>query len=148
MTEPGGEPLVDHIGLDILSPDECHDLLAATPIGRVAFVDRGEPMILPVTITVWERSVVFTTAAGSKLDAAIMNRPVAIEVDGWDADRHEGWSVLVKGIAMIVDSGREIDSLDRIAAHSWWHPEIPKAWVRVVPNEITGRRLRQPGTPA
>ncbi len=135
------EPQLDHAGLEILNPAECRELLASTAVGRIAFIDRGDPVILPVTIGMWEGAVVFTTAPGSKLEAAIMHRPVAIEVDDWDAERHVGWSVLVKGMAMIVDDGREIDSLDRLSVKSWSRPEIPKAWVRIVANEITGRRV-------
>ena len=97
------EPQLDHAGLEILNPAECRELLASTAVGRIAFIDRGDPVILPVTIGLWEGAVVFTTAPGSKLEAAIMNRPVAIEVDDWDAERHVGWSVLVKGMAMIVE---------------------------------------------
>ncbi len=98
-------------------------------------------MVLPITIGMWERSVVFSTDAGSKLDAAVMNRPVAIEVDRWDAEARQGWSVVVKGVAMIVDDAREIDSLDRLHVTSWVRPGSPKTWVRVLPNEITGRRI-------
>lgn len=144
MTEPN-EPSIDHAGLEVLTPDECLERLASTPIWRHAFVEEGEPVVLPVTIGMWDRSVVFTTAAGSKLSAAIMNQPVALEIDKWDAEVHHGWSVLVKGMAMVVDEGREIDSLDRLSVRSWTRPEQPKAWVRILPNEITGRRV--PGTP-
>lgn len=139
------EPMIDHAGLEILTMEECRSLLASTPIGRIAFLERGEPTILPITIGMWDQSVVFTTAPGSKLEAAIMNRPVSIEIDGWDAERHAGWSVLVKGMAITVEEGREIDSLDRLSVKSWSRPDIPKAWVRVVPNEITGRRIADVG---
>ena len=135
------EPLLDRIGLEIIPTDECRALLAATPIGRIAFLDRGDPTILPITIDLWEGHVVFTTAEGSKLSAAIMQQPVAVEIDGWDATTHTGWSVLVKGMAMIVDDGREIDSLDRLSVKSWNKPETPKSWVRILANEITGRRV-------
>jgi nitroimidazol reductase NimA-like FMN-containing flavoprotein (pyridoxamine 5'-phosphate oxidase superfamily) len=135
------EYLVDHAGLEILDPEECRSLLASTPIGRIAFVDRGEPVVLPVTFGIWDHAVVFTTAPGSKLEAAIMSRPVAFEVDAWDASHHTGWSVLVKGMATVVDDGREIDSLDRLSIRSWSRPDVPKAWVRVVAEEITGRRI-------
>jgi len=135
------EPMLDHAGLEILSPEECRTLLATTAVGRIAFLDRGDPTILPVTIGIWDGAVVFTTAPGSKLQAAIMNEPVAIEVDDWDAETHTGWSVLVKGMATVVDNGREIDSLDRLSVKSWSRPDTPKAWVRIVANEITGRRV-------
>lgn len=135
------EPLLDHAGLEILTMDECRTLLAASPVGRIAFLDRGDPIILPITIGLWDGAVVFTTAPGSKLEAAVMNRAVAIEVDQWDAETHEGWSVLVKGMATMVEDGREIDGLDRLSVKSWSRPEVPKSWVRIVANEITGRRV-------
>ncbi|MBX7070027.1 MAG: pyridoxamine 5'-phosphate oxidase family protein [Microthrixaceae bacterium] len=139
-------PLVDHAGLEVLSPEICLGLVASAVIGRVGFVDSGDPVILPVRIGVWGKHLVFTTARGSKLDAAIMERPVAVEVDDWDAATETGWSVLVKGVAQVVDDGREIDSLDRLSVHAWTRPDIPKAWVRVVPEEITGRRILPPPT--
>jgi nitroimidazol reductase NimA-like FMN-containing flavoprotein (pyridoxamine 5'-phosphate oxidase superfamily) len=131
----------DHAGLEVLTIEECEDRLAASPVGRLGFVDRGEPMVLPVTIAMWERSVVFSTDAGSKLDAAVMSRPVAIEVDEWDAATRQGWSVVVKGLALIVHEPREIAALDRLMVASWVRPGSPKTWVRVLPNEITGRRI-------
>jgi nitroimidazol reductase NimA-like FMN-containing flavoprotein (pyridoxamine 5'-phosphate oxidase superfamily) len=137
--------MFDHAGLEILTPEECSELLASSPVGRLGFVDRGEPAVLPVTIGMWEGSVVFSTDAGSKLDAAIMSRPVAIEVDEWDVEARTGWSVLVKGTAMTVDDGREIASLDRLGVVPWIEPDRPKTWVRVLPNEITGRRVPAPG---
>ena len=131
----------DHAGLEVLTAEECAEHLAATPVGRLGFLDRGEPMVLPITIGMWDRSVVFSTDAGSKLDTAIMARPVVVEIDDWDAEARQGWSVVVKGIAMIVDDGRDIDSLDRLQMTSWVRPGSPRTWVRVLPNEITGRRI-------
>lgn len=133
--------VIDHAGLEIIDPEECLHLLDRAVIGRIAFVDSGDPVILPIRLGRWGRFVVFTTARGSKLDAAIMNRPVAVEIDGWDEVAQTGWSVLVKGTAEIVDDGREIDSLDRLSVKAWVRPDVPKAWVRVLPNEITGRRI-------
>lgn len=131
----------DHAGLEILSVDECHELLASAAVARLAFIDHGEPVVLPVTITIWGRSVVFATDSGSKLEAAIMERPVALEVDSWDPVARAGWSVLVKGTAMTVDDADELDQLDTLAAVPWVRPDRPKRWVRVVPNDITGRRI-------
>jgi nitroimidazol reductase NimA-like FMN-containing flavoprotein (pyridoxamine 5'-phosphate oxidase superfamily) len=136
----------DHAGLEILTPEECDALLAASPVGRLGFLDHGEPMVLPVTIGLWERSVVFSTDAGSKLDAAIMSRPVVIEIDEWDAETRQGWSVVVKGLALIVHEPREIAALDRLHVTSWVRPGSPKTWVRVLPNEISGRRIVPEGS--
>ena len=135
------EPLLDHAGMEILSPDECRQLLAETAVGRIAFVEGGEPTILPITIGMWDGAIVFTTGHGSKLEAAITERPVAVEIDGWDATTRTGWSVVVKGTATHVDDGREIGSLDRLSVSSWVRPGVPKDWVRINATEITGRRV-------
>ena len=132
---------LDHAGLEILTVDECRQLLAEAGVGRLAFVERGEPTILPVNIGMWEHKVVFSTAEGSKLDAALMRQPVAIEVDGIDAVTHSGWSVLAKGVADLVDDGREIDALDRLSVQAWVRPGVPKRWVAVRIDELTGRRI-------
>ena len=132
---------IDHAGLEILTLDTCHELLEETPIGRLAFVEHGEPMILPITYGMWGGSVVFATDTGSKLDAAVMSRPVAVEIDGWDADSRSGWSVVVRGTAMMVDA-RESEQLDHLSVTPWVRPEEPKQWVRVLPYAVPGRRTR------
>jgi nitroimidazol reductase NimA-like FMN-containing flavoprotein (pyridoxamine 5'-phosphate oxidase superfamily) len=83
---------LDHSGLGVLSNEECLRRLRAARVGRVAFVERGEPVILPVNHGLDGDAVVFLTAPGSKLVAADNELPVAFEVDGYDADRRAGWS--------------------------------------------------------
>ncbi len=134
-------PNLDHAGLEILSIQDCERLLGEARVGRIAFIDRGEPTILPITIAMWGKSIVFTTGPGSKLTAAIMHQPVAVEIDEWDADAKTGWSVLVKGMATTAPEGRDVDALDEIGPLAWVRPEDPKDWVVVIPNEITGRRV-------
>lgn len=132
---------VDHAGMEILAMDECHRLLHDTLVARLAFVDRGEPVVFPIRYAMWGESVVFTAAPGSKLEAAIMSRPVAVEIDDWQTEEHTGWSVLVKGTAMTVSDPDEIEELDQLGVTPWVHPDTEARWVRVLPNEITGRRL-------
>ena len=133
-------PSFDHAGLEILTVEQCQRLLEAAKVGRIGFVDRGEPVIFPIRMGMLGRSVVFTTGPGSKLTAAIMNRPVAVEIDSWDTENQVGWSVLVKGTATTME-GDETDGLDGLGVVAWIRPEDPKDWVRVLPNEITGRRI-------
>ncbi len=56
----------DHRRLRVLTVDECDELLEATPIGRVAFINAGQPVILPVTYAYRNRSIVFRTGIGAK----------------------------------------------------------------------------------
>ena len=140
VTEGPEPPELDHAGLEILSSDECVELVATARIGRVAFVEDGEPLIFPVNVGVWQGAIVFSTGSGSKLDAASMLRAVAIEVDDWDPETRSGWSVLARGLATRVTDGREIESLDRMSVRSWVRPGIPKHWVSVRVSSMTGRR--------
>src|SRR5438046_7241360 len=87
----------DHRDLAVLTLAECLDRLRSTPIGRVAFVDRGGPVILPVNHGIDGTDVVFRTTYGSKLQIAEDAGHVAFEADGIDVRTHRGWSVLVKG---------------------------------------------------
>jgi len=77
-------------------------------VGRVALIDQGEPVILPVNHAMDGEAVVFRTARGSKLMAADNEMPVAFEVDGFDEDRRAGWSVVVRGKVTSVEEPAQL----------------------------------------
>lgn len=133
---------VDRLGLEVLSADECWELLASTPIGRVAFVDAGEPVVFPVTHGVHGRSVVFRSGSGTKLEAASMAQPVAFEVDGWDHDRRVGWSVLARGVGETVYDEDEIEAFAASGVEPWIAAAAAGTWIRLRVDEISGRRIR------
>ena len=57
--------------------------------------------------------MVFRTAEGTKLAAAMLGRGVAFEVDGYDAEAGEAWSVVVKGYAIEIEQMHDyFDALD------------------------------------
>lgn len=130
----------DRFGLEILPPDACWKLLDSTAVGRVAFVDAGEPVILPVTHSVHGHSIVFRSGAGSKLEAAAMSHPLAFEVDGWDEDRRAGWSVLARGVGETVYDDEEIESFGG-GAEPWLQAAADGTWVRLRVDEVSGRRI-------
>lgn len=134
-------PVLDHQGLEVLDADTCWTLVNSTAVGRIAFVDAGEPVVFPVTHRVDGRTVVFRTSYGSKLLAASMGRPIAFEVDAWDtADRH-GWSVLMRGSAEEVLEAEELDDLAHLGLEPWADAVPRTHWVRIRADEITGRRI-------
>lgn len=146
MDEPAGTggdgSSTDRTGIEVLDIDECHRLLDAHRIGRVAFVVAGEPRIFPVNYARDGRSVVFITAPGEKLDAAVINKPMAFQIDEWDTGAHTGWSVLVVGTAEEIGDPAEIERLAASAPPVPWAPHPTRSrWVRIRPTEITGRRL-------
>ena len=132
---------VDWSGQQVLPEDECWRLFQAAPVGRIAIVDEGSPVILPINIARDGRSIVFRTAAGSKLSAAIMEQPVCVEIDHWNAMDHTGWSVLAKGVARHELDEETVAHLERLPVVPWSRPDLRVEWVRVVVDEISGRRI-------
>jgi nitroimidazol reductase NimA-like FMN-containing flavoprotein (pyridoxamine 5'-phosphate oxidase superfamily) len=132
---------LDWSGLEVLGDEDCLHLLDAAPIGRLGFMDQGSPVILPVNFALDGRSIVFRSAAGSKLTAAVVERPVCLEVDGWDAVEHSGWSVLAKGVARHIVDDDERGRLASARVRPWSNPELRDEWVRIVVDELTGRRI-------
>lgn len=130
-----------------LSGDECQALLGGSHLGRVALVEGGRPLILPVNYVLDDGVVVFRTDQGSKLDAAVRGAPVAFEVDGVNSERRTGWSVLVRGRAEHVTDRSELERLRRL-------PLVPLApgakrhYVRVKADEVTGRRISVANLPS
>jgi nitroimidazol reductase NimA-like FMN-containing flavoprotein (pyridoxamine 5'-phosphate oxidase superfamily) len=124
-----------------MAREECLQLLGANGLGRLAVVVQDQPLIFPVNYAMDRSSVVFRTDAGTKLYAAI-GRPVAFEIDGSDPIYHEGWSVLVVGIAQEVSEARELSQLAALPLGPWV-PGPKPYWVRIRTAAITGRRLRR-----
>lgn len=132
---------VDWSGLTILGPDECFELLNSTAVGRVGFIDQGGPVILPVNFAMDGRSPVFKTAEGSKLSVAMVQKPIALEIDDWDPSTHTGWSVLAKGVADLILDDDDIAGLDLLPIQPWTRPDLRHNWVRIMVEEMTGRRI-------
>lgn len=98
-----------------LSRARCLDLLATTRLGRVGVSVRALPVILPVTYAVIGETVVFRTAPGSKLTAAVHRSVVAFEADRGDLCGAWGWSVLVQGVASeITDAAQLAEARGRL----------------------------------
>jgi nitroimidazol reductase NimA-like FMN-containing flavoprotein (pyridoxamine 5'-phosphate oxidase superfamily) len=132
-------------GLEVIELDDCLRLLAEHQFGtgRVGLVDGTHPAILPVTYALHGEHVVFRTAAGSKLEAALSGASVAFEIDHSDELTHRGWSVLVKGWAEVITSSLELARLQTIPLRPWADGARP-AWVQIRPEVVTGRRVNAP----
>ena len=127
-------------GMQILSAEECWDLLRGEPVGRLAVAVAGEVDIFPINYVVHEGALVFKTAEGSKLAALAANSRVSFEIDGYSADSGEAWSVVMKGLAQSLQRFSDIYSAEELPLFPW--NASPKQWfVRVTPREMTGRRF-------
>ena len=130
----------DRFGMTVLDAHESLALLRASVVGRLAVSITDHPDIFPINYVVDHGSIVFRTAEGTKLAAAVLGRGVAFEVDGYDEPSGEAWSVVVKGHAVEIERMQEIFDATDLPLFSW--QAAPKhRFVRIEPVAITGRRF-------
>ena len=122
----------------ILPESECWQLLSRVSLGRLVTSADGIPAIFPVNFVVQERTVLFRTAAGTKLVSSAINNQVLFEAD--DHNASDGWSVIVKGVARSLHTDEDIERAER--AHLLpWTATVKEHYVRVIPTQVTGRRF-------
>jgi uncharacterized protein len=130
----------DHIGSTVLSTNECFELLRSTDVGRLAVSITNLPDIFPINYIVDRGAVLFRTAEGTKLAAAVLGRGVAFEVDGVDDATGQAWSVVIKGRAVELERMQDLfDALD-LPLYPW-HAAPKHRVVRIEPVDISGRRF-------
>lgn len=87
--------------LEALSEAECRALLAANTLGRIGLTSGGLPAIVPVRYRYDRGVITFQTDFATKLRSGRSGEVVAFEIDGYQRDANEGWSVLVQGRASV-----------------------------------------------
>jgi uncharacterized protein len=125
--------------IEVLSVNECWELLRDSVVGRLAVIVDGSPDIFPVNPVVDHGTIVFRTTAGTKL-AGTKGRDVAFEVDGYDAGTARAWSVVVKGRAQEIWEVDEILRALRLPLYPWQPGRKPR-FVRIETANVTGRRF-------
>ncbi|MFC4907026.1 pyridoxamine 5'-phosphate oxidase family protein [Actinomadura gamaensis] len=126
---------------DVLDRAACLRLLETVVVGRVAWTGGdGRPVVLPVNFFLDGDAIVFRSAPGGKLEATRTAGELTFEADDAEPALRTGWSVLIHGSAEVVTEPGEIARLAHRAPASWL--ALPGAsLVRIVPSEVTGRRL-------
>ena len=123
-----------------LMPGQCRRLIAPGGVGRIAFGTVSGPVVVPVNFAVLAGTIVIRTAEGTVIDGHA-DENAALEVDHLDEALCQGWSVLVRGPAHRVASPAELRRLQEDAAVWPWPGGEREVYVRIVPREITGRRI-------
>ncbi|HTZ09855.1 MAG TPA: pyridoxamine 5'-phosphate oxidase family protein [Acidimicrobiales bacterium] len=136
--------LHDSEGLEILVEDDCVALLGEATLGRIAVTIGAVPAIFPVNYCLVDGTVVFRTAEGTKLHHATTGAVVAFEVDHVEEETHEGWSVLVVGVARAVTDPVAVDAALERLPHPW-APGDRHHVVAIAPEFVSGRRIPAAG---
>ena len=126
-------------GLRETTPPEAWELLREGVVGRLAVIYDGAPEIFPVNYMVDHGTVVIRTAGGIKHEAALKRR-VAFEVDGYELEAGEAWSVVLKGRAAEVHDVDEAIEIMHLPLLPWAQGPKPHL-LRLVPDSVTGRRF-------
>jgi nitroimidazol reductase NimA-like FMN-containing flavoprotein (pyridoxamine 5'-phosphate oxidase superfamily) len=133
-------------GLEVLDRDTCLELLASEEIGRLAIGGVGAPALMPVNYALDGETVVFRTDPGTKLERAGRWGRAAFEIDRFDREARSGWSVVVTGQLEEVThyDAATLERVRALAVDPWARGE-KQHWLRLVPTQITGRRVGTAG---
>lgn len=126
-----------------LSVAESWAMLRHAVVGRLALVVNERPEIFPVNHLVDRGTLVFRTAAGTKLSGAL-GCWVAFEADGYDLETASAWSVVVKGTAREVNRLYEVLDAYELPLFPW-HSSPKPHFIRIEADSITGRRFEVTG---
>jgi hypothetical protein len=131
---------VDRNGLWVMTRDDCLRRLAGACLGRVGVSIDALPAVLPVNYRLVEDQIVLRTSPGTKLAAAASGAVVAFEIDGTDPVSHAGWSVMVVGVAHVVEDLEERSRFERIGIPRW-APGPAEVYVAIDTARVSGREV-------
>jgi len=83
--------------------DECLELAASLPVGRISYCTADGPVTLPLNFVLNGQEIMFRTTPHSQLGQHLHSGPqVCFEVDDFDDFFQSGWSVLLQGRAAVI----------------------------------------------
>jgi nitroimidazol reductase NimA-like FMN-containing flavoprotein (pyridoxamine 5'-phosphate oxidase superfamily) len=134
--------------IEILSTEECWELLRGDEVGRLVYTDALGPVAVPVNYAIVPGGIAFRVEGGVKRQA-ISQPGLAFEVDHLDHEQRSGWSVIARG------PGRELgieEAAGMVSAMtpgppSPWAGGVHNVWLLIEPVTLTGRWLRDEATP-
>ncbi len=151
---PAREPVVDLNALqdlsaalgttaddaDNLPADACTEVLRSAAVGRLAYVDHGWPVVVPINFSLHDGDIFIRSVQGGKLDAAVRNERVCFEVDSISTADRRGRSVIVHGHLEVI---RDPGTLQAAWAHdpAPWVDDSQMLWLRLVALATTGRAV-------
>ena len=134
---------VDRNGLMVLPRGQCLRLLRRSRVGRVVVNVDGVPAAFPVNFGVLDGDIIFRTAPGTKLLAALEGAVIGFEVDRIDPVFESGWSVLIHGPSAVLTDDDDLQRARRLHLRAWAPGQRPH-FVRIRSQSVSGRRFLSP----
>lgn len=128
----------------VLSAEDSWRVLERNQHGRLAVSVLGAPDIYPVNFLAHDNRLLFRTNPGTKLAELTVNNRVAFEVE--EIDDAEARSVVVKGVARVIDAQSEVDVVDQLPLKPWTGTR-KFTYVEIVPTAVHGRHFELGGEP-
>lgn len=128
--------------IETLDRGECLRLIATKSIGRVGLTVGALPTVLPVNFRLIGERLFFRTSCDERVQTATTAAVIAFEVDHFDEDTQEGWTVVITGMAepvVHVDVERRLES---IGIPNWAPVPLPRI-VAMSTDVVTGQWLRR-----
>jgi Pyridoxamine 5'-phosphate oxidase len=124
--------------LSELSRPESLRLLASVSYGRIVFTELALPAVRPVNHVMADDAVVISTDLGTSAlsHAGVV---VAYEADAIDPVQRLGWSVIVTGVAQVVQDSDGAARYRRMLRP--WTSEPSDHIIRIYPELVTGYEL-------
>lgn len=138
---PGQHQAARRPVLETLTAAECRDYLRPGGVGRFLFMAERGPVAIPVNYRMLDDDIVFRTGRTTGEAAGAQLEKVSFDVDHLDEDLAEGWSVLASGQASLVTDPAELAEAEALGIQPWAGGER-ETYIRLIPREITGRRIR------
>lgn len=89
--------------METLTREEALQILSEEPVAHLGVISDGVPYVTPMSFVVGGMRVLFRTVAGRKLDAIRSQPAVSIEVSRYDPSTGAWVSVIVEGVARLVE---------------------------------------------
>jgi nitroimidazol reductase NimA-like FMN-containing flavoprotein (pyridoxamine 5'-phosphate oxidase superfamily) len=96
----------------VLTHEQCLALLASSTVGRVAVTSRALPAVVPVNYMLGGNRVIFRTRRAGMLARACDDAVVGFQVVDLARDGQSGWSVLVVGVARLLEGSEDLRALE------------------------------------
>lgn len=122
---------------DELDRQRCTDLLAGIRYGRVIFIERSLPVIVPVRFLL-DDGIVIDAGVDPRLSRLPECTVVAFEGDDADLAGGSAWSVTVTGWARTISDADEIRRLTA-ASGEGWRSGNGERLLRIDPCTVVGR---------